>query len=1241
VLDRNTRSPKDHEARVGGSPVNNLLIAIAVFIITVLGALFAVPHFIDWNSYRSAFEEEARNVIGREVQVDGDVALYLLPTPYFRVEKVRIADTATPLTEHFFKTESLSIKLSIAPLLRGVVEVNEIEFQRPVLRVAQDAKGAWNWQDFAQALSSTGYMPANVTLSSLRIVNGVLALHGADGAERTRLDGLNGELSAPALEGPYRFRGTFTSGGATREVRISTASPEPDGKVPLRLSLRQLDTGATYVLDARAIDLMGKTRLEGDLTARLPIAGPPPAGAQRASSRSEEEPRIDQGETPLEVKAKIKADVAGASFSDLTLTFELGDRPQTVTGTAQAFWRTPVTLDMNLSSRWLDLDRLAGAAEGAGPAASVAKLAAWVRDLLPGDGVARVGIAIEQANLSGEAIGPLRLALARSANKLEIGELRTNLPGGTRVDLKGDISGAADALAYRGDVGIKGTSTARFATWATGNALAIAPEADGPLDLNANIAVDPAGGLAVRDFAGMLAGTALKGSGGYKWRDRPELTVALEGPRLDARGLLPADMSLLDLFNGLLRLAPAAKAGDGRGSEAGKAMSRLFQADIDLRLKAGQLVTAARTYRDFSTAVVTRGDSLKQLNLRLAGEDGYNLDLEGRVDNLSGPAKGTVRGHVVAQTADSIAPLAALLGLPAALRPGDSRQQAIAPLRLAGSLSFGSRTQTSADLVVDGEANGAPVKINARFDGAQGGWRNGRADVTASVESNDAGKIVAMLLPGSAQLGRAGAAKPGRILIRGAGVPSQGLMSLVSVDAGELALTYRGQVTMSDAATRADGDLELRAGNGTALASLLGLAPALRADGVPVSAKAKLGLDGSTVSLDKLALQVGASRMSGKIALSGGSDGRRRVDATLSTEEISVPTLLSPLVDLRFGAAGAAEAVLLGRPIPWPDEPFSAAMFDAFEGQVRLNAKRLTLVDGMGVEGAKLHVVLQPGRIEVKELDGATLGGEIKASVSFKKAPAGAEVRGNFAIGLMLEEIPGARSPRASGPMIARVEFAGRGLSPRAVVSALTGEGNISFDDAKLPGLAPGAVAAAADAAVRAEPGKLAPTLRQVLSAGLGTGSLPTGQASSGLEIVDGVVRSRPLVMDTSEGRASGTAKLDLKTLKLDSQWRLEARMPAGGAAAKPLPAAVVSYRAPLATLGAAELQIDTAVLEQELAARKIERDMEELERLRKLNEAGRPPVPAPTPAGSPPPSGPAAPPIPPFGHEVRPGAPG
>ena len=33
-------------------------------------------------------------MVGRDVQVNGDVKLYLLPTPYFRIEDVRIADAS-------------------------------------------------------------------------------------------------------------------------------------------------------------------------------------------------------------------------------------------------------------------------------------------------------------------------------------------------------------------------------------------------------------------------------------------------------------------------------------------------------------------------------------------------------------------------------------------------------------------------------------------------------------------------------------------------------------------------------------------------------------------------------------------------------------------------------------------------------------------------------------------------------------------------------------------------------------------------------------------------------------------------------------------------------------------------------------------------------------------------------------------------------------------------------------------
>ena len=86
--------------------MSNFFIALAVFLITVIGALFAVPYFVDWNGYRGVFEEEATRLLGREVRVGGAVNLHLLPTPYFRFEKVRIADTSVNLQEPFFRAEA-------------------------------------------------------------------------------------------------------------------------------------------------------------------------------------------------------------------------------------------------------------------------------------------------------------------------------------------------------------------------------------------------------------------------------------------------------------------------------------------------------------------------------------------------------------------------------------------------------------------------------------------------------------------------------------------------------------------------------------------------------------------------------------------------------------------------------------------------------------------------------------------------------------------------------------------------------------------------------------------------------------------------------------------------------------------------------------------------------------------------------------------------------------------------------
>lgn len=1172
--------------------MNNLLVAIAVFFITVVSALFAVPYFVDWNSYRSNFEEEASRVVGRVVQVDGDVTLHLLPTPYFRLEKVRIADVAAELT--FFKAESLSIKLSIPPMFRGIVEANEIEFQRPVLRLATDAKGTWNWQSFAKTLGAGGYLPANVTLTSLKIADGMIALHGTDGTERAKIEGLNGELSAPALEGPYRFRGTFVSAGAEREVRFATATPEADGEVRVRASLRQMDTGATYLLDALAADLMGKPRVSGELTARLPIAGlwkPLPQSA-RKGLKADEEHKLDKTEAAFDLKAGVNADVDGAQLSDLSLTFEQDGRPQIVTGSVRANWRSELSLEMDVASRWLDLDRVTSAAEQTSPVESIAKFSSRLRDLIPGHGKAKVTLAIEQANLGREAVGPVQLLLKRSDDRLEIQELRIALPGGSRGELQGKIFDAAgQPVTFDGHLSLRGSSVARFAAWASGNALPVDSKADGAFGLRAQITVRN-GELAARELVGNLSGTTLGGSVKYRWEGRPELAVALDGPQVDARALVPAGSSLTDMFGFLLSGSQAKQTDAGwRG----------HLADLSLRINAGQFVTAGRMYRDVAAVVELKGGNLRQLQLRLSGDEGYSVDLEGSVDDATARPKGSIRGAVTANAAAAVAPLIELVGVPPAFRPSDVRAEAMVPLRLAGSVALGSRSATSSDLVVDGEAGGAPLKLNARFDGGAKGWRSGRADLTAVVDAADGARVTKLLLPG----GMSGAGEPGRVFIKAAGVPEEGLTTLVSMDAGDVTLAFRGQVMLLEADTKAAGELEFRAGDGAPLATLAGLSPPMKVDGVPMSGKLNLTLGDGTIGIEKMTANVAGSRINGQIKLSRAGE-RQRIDASLDVDEVSVARLLAPLLDQRLAITSAAEAVIAGRPNVWPDEAFSTAVLDGFVGSIRLDSRRLVLADGVALAGAKLVIALDAGKVEIEDLAGKGLGGQFKAKLQIARAPAGAELRGTLNFGALLEAFAGNNAPRASGPVSGTLEFSGRGLSPRAVLQTLQGQGKIDFGEARLDALWPGAIPLAVDAAVKAEPDKLASAVRRGLAAGLSTGNLSLGQKSLALDLADGQLRAKPFAIDTREGRTSGVVSLDLKTLTFDSQWRLEAKAGAAGAGGKQLPPISVVYSGPVASLGEIEPRIDSSALEQELSTRKIERDVEELERLRRLDEQRR-----------------------------------
>src|SRR5262245_5544017 len=995
--------------------------------------------------------------------------------------------------------------------------------------------------------------------------------------------------------GPTGF--AAASAKAAPSAKSASQPPSPTAKPGAGSgpSIRLADSGAVYLIDARLLELMAEPRLEGELSARLPLVGLAGAPLRQPSAAGEDEGAAG---VAVDLKGLIKADTAGAVLSDLALSFEQGGRPQLVVGEAKASWQDNVEFKVDLSARWLDLDLIAGAADGRRPSETLLPVALRARDLLPGNGRSRLALSVDQANLGGEAISGVYLAVSRQRDRFEIEQLRLAMPGSGRAELQGALTGPADALAFNGRISVRGASLLRAVGWASRTPPSGDSRSDGAFGVHAELAIG--GGHAIaRDIVGDLLGTPLAGEADWRWQGRPELSLRLEAPQIDVRALAPAQASLAEIWQSLL----AGPWTEGWGGTPGKRDS--VQPDLRLNLDAGRLLTATHSYRDVALQLTIKAGNLELPQLRLADEHGVVLDLKGALDNVLTRPKGSLSGVIAGQAAPDLGDLAPLVGLPDGLRPDPRLAQALGPVAHGGSLQFGMRTAGSRDLTLAGSANGASLKVSARLDGGSDGWRSGPAEVVATIDAADARNITALLADAS----QARSDKAGQVLFKAKGVPAEGLSALLAVSAGDLAVDFNGLVTLPEKGGSIAGDLRLKAGDAQRLATLVGLSPPLRLSGLAIEGGLALRADAAAITLERLALNAGGSEVRGRIGVSRAGP-RRQLEARLDVGELSVRSLLAPLLDQRLAAiTGAAEAALAGRQNPWPDEPFDFEALAGVDAHVVLGTRRLALSDGLGLKDATLDLSLKDGKLSASAIEGAALGGRARIAVDIEPGATGAEVKGSLKLtDGRLEALAGAAAGKAetAGRIMAELKFNGRGANPRNLVATLQGQGRAGLDG-KLAGLWPGAIGLASAQVMKNDPERPASRLKEALLQGLNAGRLPL-PAEIGLEIADSQLRSKPIIIDNGGERASGSAALNLLSLLFESEWRLE-QTPAKDTAlgSKPaLPAVPLSYRGPLTALDKLEPTINTEALERELAVRKMEHDVEELERLRQLDEARR-----------------------------------
>ncbi|MCC7252646.1 AsmA family protein [Hyphomicrobium sp.] len=1236
--------------------MNNALLYLGGILITVLAVLFAVPRFVDWNSYRGIFEEEASRVLGREVRVGGGVNLRLLPAPFVSFEKLRIADVGDDGGNSIIRVESFTMWLSVPPLLRGVLEAHRVELRRPIVNLALNAEGSGNWRSLTISPGAFPFAPREVALQSVAIHDGAVIVSNPSRGELARFDDINGELNADALDGPFKFKGETNWGGTPRHVRIATAKIDGKGDLRFKAAVNVSDSANSYVLDARLSDLSAVPTVEGDLTAKLnlgaaqssatlapqpPAAGDdldlglddtpasPPAAAPSAQGTAPAPTAAAPpagGATGFELKAKVKGTALGVALDDITVSLEAGTTPQLITGQAKFGWADKTQLDVDLASRWLDLDQLARTTEAKMPLDAVRSYFEVVASALPAEADTNARLEFDQLTLGGEPIGNVRLAASRSGGPLELKGVRADLPGGVRLELDGILTPAARVPNLDGTLFVSGKSLTRFLSWGLGTTNVARERGDGAFSLDGRFALGD-GTLALTDATADFSGTPLEGSLKLDLGERRKLAVAIEGQRIDVAQF---GSGLVDLGN-LRRIlfgtdAPATAGGDTppAASDAGTAPFDPAGGDLSLELKVAELIDGEHRLKDVDADIRLERGRLSIPRLRFATVEGLYVEAEGEATDVPARPKGVVRGLISAPDARAARALVTLLDVEGAPIEDVARIAGLAPFRLAGTLQLSGDASNANTLAVDGTLGGGRLTAALRLDGGRAQWRTSSLDLQATIDSPDVAQLVATLFDANIKSSGSEPAKSGRAVIKAAGVPAERLLSYADVTAEGLSLGYRGEIRLPEPGKPGvDGELKIVSSDARIALALAGLSVADGASGVPLNGSVDVRHKDGILKLESDATVLGDSTISGQVSIVAGNGGRKTIDATLTADKASFTALLAPLLGAPEGAGALDAAAPTPAPPPrsapepeapaiiWPEQAFDLALLDRADGKIALTVGSLSLEPGLAIGNAQLAAELSQDAIKVTRLEGNAVGGRLTSELDITRERAGIGLKGTIRIDVSSKPVPpsgaGADGAPQPGDAVAfHATFSSRALSPAAVMAALTGSGQVTVGNATLNGNSPTAVSEVARAALTGQGPSGGAQLAEAVKAALKDGEVKLGKIAIPVEISDGALKLKKVQIDMAEGRSTFVTAVELQTMQIDSEWQIEPKLDKK-LTANPtralLPPVTVVYAGKLSELASLEPQISADALERELVVRKMELDVGELERLRKLDE--------------------------------------
>lgn len=1127
--------------------MKKILYGLVALIVLVVIAAFVVPSFMDWNSYKPEISERIEALTGRQLAIDGDIEISILPTPKLRITDARLSNLAGAEAADMARFQALDLKLALGPLLSGDVQVSSLKLIDPLIELERLADGRENWlftppvaADDGAAVgagASTDEEDAtDVSLDSVAIKNGTLVYRDSMTGTVEYIQKLNGTLSAKSLEGPFRAEGGLEVRGMAAEFQLASGRKRDDGHMPVSLKAELGDGLAQVGFEGKLSMLESGSAGSGILRAN----GADLAALLRALA-------MDSPHALATGKFSVKS---SAAFSETGITLdELQIRldETQATGAVAASFNEFTNLDVALTINRFDLDKITangiaanGSAErgestaassDASTTASTAGDAAPESDymaMLPAGLSASVDLEVQTLRYLGGVVHQAHAVLSLDEGVITVQQASALLPGGSNIAVFGQLSPGDSGPYFDGQMEIESDDARAVIAWLDLlDAGAIPTDRLRRFSLTTAVSADQSGGelsaIELRIDASRLVGNA-----NFALGARNRINADLHLDQLNADAYLGKN----GIGDGAAGAAAEASGSDAGGTAPDTPDTEtntefLDTLDATLKLTAGRISYGGAVLSGITLNGNLKDNVLTFERLDVSDLSGAKLALSGEIKDIASEPDVDLKFDAKAET---------ILGLMrvAGIDPS-FRADSLGAISLAGTVTGGREA----------------VNLNARLE-----TRPATVSLVGSILTPFADAVLNMGLEmragDTAELLRAADMTPPKLVRRLGPLALDGgldgsldaLNMSLSAHAAGNNLQLAGNLADFSGGGRYDLAFDLTNPSFRSLAELLSGAPYEGAEVGAVHIKGRLAGDAMAAALSDLDLALGETHVTGSADL----DLRGAVPvvgANLEAGLLDVGLFIGGAqagADAAGAESGAAESGATSAaatqsaasgagaaPGQWSREPFDLSPLGEIEADITLSADAI-LAGGYRFDQAELKARVQEGALEIDSLRGRIFGGLLEAQGHVANAtPPQANISFKLDSMDIAEALQKAANiEAATGRASVDGRFTTAGNSEYDLVRALQGDATLSARDGTVEGVD-----------LRALSDQLAALndpedFLSLADAGLSEGTTRLDSLDGTIQVRNGLATTNDLEIIADGGHGSVRGSADLPSWRLD-----------------------------------------------------------------------------------------------------------